>query len=331
LWITLFALSVVCVFGTGCLDASGSSVDWFAAIKSLDGYAYWYTTDSSWQVGGSLQAPNPTGPLGKTLLSVWNSRSSSVGYFLYNDESNGSQHEDYAHAKGLAMFDSTGGFWLVHSVPEFPGSLSSGYEYPVAESRYGQSFLCLSLSASTIDTVAELLQTDHVFVYDSSLPSTLKSRYPEVAALLAGSHPSGSATNSTDISTVSGSKFTAFAKSSAWGQDLYESLVQPHFSADMAWETWADGTGDLPSFCKPHYTYDSENVQTVRMLSTTNWTRTQDHSKWGVSLPGGTTIACVGDINRQQSQYSRGGGTVCADDAGLYKAFASILSSEESC
>ncbi len=46
------------------------------------------------------------------------------------------------------VFDASGGFWLVHSVPRFPFARNSSepYTYPAYAKTYGQSFICLSLS-----------------------------------------------------------------------------------------------------------------------------------------------------------------------------------------
>lgn len=74
------------------------------------------------------------------------------------------------------------------SVPNFPQQVSEGYAYPPPEAIYAQSFLCLSLGTDrrihlilhthashadpeNISTVASLLMTDRVYVFDNSLPS----------------------------------------------------------------------------------------------------------------------------------------------------------------
>lgn len=58
------------------------------------------------------------------------------------------------------MSEAGGGLWLVHSVPYYPplpGNVETpdteGYSYPSTGHTYGQSFLCISLSASQMDLV----------------------------------------------------------------------------------------------------------------------------------------------------------------------------------
>lgn len=57
---------------------------------------------------------------------------------------------------------------------------------------------------------------------------------------------------------------------------------------------------------------------------------TKDHSKWAVSPnPGSGTMGragsggwvCVGDINRDEAEEQRGGGTVCLQEPAVWKAF----------
>jgi hypothetical protein len=56
----------------------------------------------------------------------------------------------------------------------------------------------------------------------------------------------------------------------------------------------------------------------------------QDHSKWCISDSAKYT-ACVGDINRQTSQANRGGGSLCYQLKGLWKAFNVLVEDVDSC
>merc|ERR1711924_180479 len=92
-------------------------------------------------------------------------------------------------------------------------------------------------------------------------------------------------------------------------------------------ETWQNGATDLkmPTFCTPDYDYDVQNVSMVSMPDGVSWKETQDHSKWGVTDSSSKRTACVGDINRQYSQESRGGGAVCYDNSDHWSSFNSIV------
>jgi len=250
---------------------------------------------------------------------------------MYNDQTpDGAEHDSNGHTKGVVSFDSSGGFWLVHSVPEFLMPSSDGYSFPESGEEFGQSFLCLSLSASTINQIAALMQYNRPYIYDQSLGASLAKDYPAVLSLVNGSYIKDPVANLSLISTTGGTKFVAFAKTAEWNNDLYEFLVQPYFKMGMQWQTWQDGTGDLPSFCTPQYKYDSVDIQDLA-IGSASWKDTDDHSKWGCSMKSQGDVVCIGDINRQSSQYARGGGTVCASSSSYYDTFSAIATSIASC
>ena len=64
-------------------------------------------------------------------------------YVMYNDQFPGQQIStaSYGHAKGVTAFGSQTGFWMVHSVPNFPNSLLGGYEWPGNGLNNGQVML----------------------------------------------------------------------------------------------------------------------------------------------------------------------------------------------
>lgn len=55
----------------------------------------------------------------------------------------------------------------------------------------------------------------------------------------------------------------------------------------------------------------------------------KDHSKWLVSNTN--NWICVGDINRQQHQKVRGGGTVCQQMPGVSSSYKNLISGIEAC
>jgi deoxyribonuclease-2 len=56
---------------------------------------------------------------------------------------------------------------------------------------------------------------------------------------------------------------------------------------------------------------------------------TEDHSKWAVSEQG--AWICIGDINRQQSQAKRGGGTICMENPRIASLYRSAIDQVECC
>lgn len=63
-----------------------------------------------------------------------------------------------------------------------------------------------------------------------------------------------------------------------------------------------------------------------------SWKYTDDHSKWGVSTGSSSSPwVCVSDMNRMESQWVRGGGTVCFKNTGLWKALSGVITNADSC
>ena len=54
---------------------------------------------------------------------------------------------------GDVCFDKTSGFWLVHSIPNFPPRPSFGYSYPDSGTIYGQTLLCVTYKYSEFNSI----------------------------------------------------------------------------------------------------------------------------------------------------------------------------------
>ncbi|KIH61478.1 hypothetical protein ANCDUO_08254 [Ancylostoma duodenale] len=72
------------------------------------------------------------------------------------------------------------------------------------------------------------------------------------------------------------------------------------------------------------------DVNYVNLLGRT-FANSQDHSKWGVSMNPAVPAVCIGDVNRQESQYRRGGGAVCIMDPKLWRTFYYSVTEYEEC
>ena len=72
------------------------------------------------------------------------------------------------------------------------------------------------------------------------------------------------------------------------------------------------------------------NVEFVQLTSSIGWSETVDHSKWAITSDIQNWL-CIGDMNRMDSQNTRGGGTECFDNASMFKSFQAIISQAEYC
>merc|ERR1711988_706495 len=271
-----------------------------------------------------------TNAVARTLAQMYDLDTSSSAWLMYNDETPvNKKYDDYGHTKGDVAFDGSQGFWLIHSVPRFPPYTSSGsYSYPSDEVEYGQSFLCMTFATETFNSIGYQFLYNKPKVYDSNLPSSLASTVPNMQAVLNASWTSDTS-NIVPLHTLGGQLLTNFAKSAAWNNELYEGLVAPKFSSDLFTETWLNGVGPLPSWCKPQYDYNVMDISDLTVGSF-NYSSSKDHSKWAITS-GRSGYTCIGDINRMQAQLTRGGGTVCFYNSNLYNAFNSLIKNYHAC
>jgi deoxyribonuclease-2 len=347
-WFVLVQWTLLATAAITCLDENANAVDWWVILKlphlasnansvaaSGYGYAYADSNSPSIQFTNKRLDQNLNGALGSTLNQIYNNIDNNIAWLMWNDETpDEKEHDSYGHTKGDLAFDSNTGFHLVHSVPRFPVVTGGDpYNYPSGETEFGQSFLCLSLTTSTFDTIGSLLLYNKPFVYDSNLPPSIAQSVPNIKAVLNSKWVKSPGTSAEVVKTYpSQYPFTVFAKNAQWAQYLYENFTEPYFGEDMLWETWRNGAADLnmPTFCKPTCPYDSININNIQLTSTITWSKTQDHSKWGISWSQ-HAIYCIGDINRQFSQAKRGGGTVCGNNSSLWKSFMSMIANNDTC
>ena len=238
---------------TQCVNPKGVAVDWWSILKlpvvpdapnfsaQKLGVSYVYldsTAPNAWQFDPSLELNGTANALSQTLAPVY--ASSSLGYLMYNDQdpATGTVHSSFGHTKGVWGFDSSTGFWLTHSVPRFP---PSPYTYPDSETQYGQSFLCVSLTTTTINAAAQNLLFNKPYVFQSQLPDALAPLVPNITAVLAGKWVTGAPYTLTNvITTLAGTSWTTFAKNANWDNLLWSALVAPSLPSSLFVETWYD-------------------------------------------------------------------------------------------
>ena len=341
----------------GCRDQHGYSVDWWVLYKppkirtTLDpfvdegtGYLHyssmlnmlslsmWVLSDVS--INDSLSAP------GRTLQPIYDDPwRDSLIYVFYNDGlPNGTTKSSKGHTKGVVAFDGDRGFWMVHSVPHFPEPPWKAYSYPPRGKTYGQSFLCLTLPSSQLETLAQQLLYMEPVIYASQMNPYLQARYPEMARVIAGE--TRRVWSIAGFATPCGDIFYSFAKSRYFGDDLYSRFVAEKLNVSLDTETWmraATPENRLPSYCTPNLqvrnvvqinvTAFSPRLRLVMLFSFGN---NRDHSKWAISTRSKPWV-CIGDINRMESQFRRGGGAVCHMNYSLWRMFAGMVSLVEPC
>jgi deoxyribonuclease-2 len=95
--------------------------------------------------------------------------------------------------------------------------------------------------------------------------------------------------------------------------------------------------GTMPTNCSNQYAvYNIDKINLDKIVpGGFSYVNGADHSKWAANLAlndQSSKYACVGDINRQTSQFSRGGGTVCFNNnQNVWSLYYNLIDLTENC
>mmetsp|Transcript_24679 Transcript_24679/g.29061 ORF Transcript_24679/g.29061 Transcript_24679/m.29061 type:complete len:362 (-) Transcript_24679:186-1271(-) len=334
-----------------CLDENGKAVDWWTMYKmpvlpkndnpqyaAGYGYAYMDSNNKKWTIPNDTYITDDNIALSYTLKQIYDANiTGEMGWTLFNDEKpDGSTSGNRGHIKGGAAFDSKGGFFLDHSVPRWPPVQSDTYVFPDNEATYAQSFICISVDNTNMDIVMNQWAYTYPNWYSTYLPDSLSDVYEDLSTIVGGYHVKEEPwTSIATVQTLDGLSLQYITKYSTWGEDFYEDLVAPTLNVDLKTETWQDGSGKLPSYCSEAdggtYDYTVLNAQYINLGSGISFKETKDHSKFAVSMDESTPWVCIGDNNRSSGQEKRAGGSLCFQDASVWKAYNATITQVESC
>ncbi|KAK6725588.1 hypothetical protein RB195_004107 [Necator americanus] len=158
-----------------CRGLNGEPVDWFVVYKppttskSTAKFYYMDAAHSSWTLA-PLTMDSASTAVGATLRDFYGQNQRHFS-FAYNDDSPTGKVDSYrGHSKGVVLFDEETGFWIIHSVPNFPPL--GRYGYPATGLKFGQTFLCLTLSSQFLGDVGEHLRYVQATPFFSNLPES---------------------------------------------------------------------------------------------------------------------------------------------------------------
>eukprot|EP01083_Nonionella_stella_P000054 161_1 len=339
---TVFTFILLANCNIQCLDNDGKAVDWWFAYKSNDGTNYSYFDPSSTQ---SKLTPSTTQTLSagnnscveRTLNQIYNNKH-TLNYVGYNDENpNGTTSFKSGHSKGVLAFADTsqtapfnGGFWLIQAVPKFPDLNRKTYEFASNGIVYGQNFLCISLdNIDAVNTVSNQLRFILPFVNFYHNINTNDDQINNFTAI--GSSKWLDGISVVNITSTQGTVFTHLARSGSVQKDIFEDVISVHYGASFEWETWRNEKSAEPSFCTPKYRFNEENIEKVVLGNGWYIYHEDDHAKFGISVDANEKIVCSGDLNRDESQNSRGGGYACFKNEKLWEAINNVVNQVEKC
>jgi hypothetical protein len=155
----------------------------------------------------------------------------SFTHAMYNDDppNASTASAGFAHSKGFLAANETNGFWVTHSVPNWPYALTTGFlPFPTAsQGIYAQSFICISMNSSTANLIGISLLKMRPKYYSQSLPPALLPLFPDINAALISTGVITTVPFAISVSLYSagiGSPprlFTSFAKSTRFGRDVW--------------------------------------------------------------------------------------------------------------
>lgn len=245
-----------------------------------------------------------------------------------------------AHAKGVVVLDQEGdrGIWVTHSIPRFPAKFEHELVFPESAQRFGQTFMCITFGLSkTGPNIIEHLLTMNPQVYDTRFDEKILEEFPRLKGLIPSMRNGGRRSKgdepklSQTVMTSGGEIFNIFAKSKDFAKDLYAGWIDEELGAALYVETWRRGSGNpLNSSC-PQNDYHINNVVDLKYDEKTSWSYLKDHSKWAISEEEEHSTFCIGDSNRMESQFKRGGGAACFKCPHCWKVFSNTILDVEPC
>jgi deoxyribonuclease-2 len=265
-----------------------------------------------------------------TMTSAVNIKTSkNVNYFFWNDDTGSSTSSTKAHSKGALVYDKDGGYLISHSLPRFPEIVKDliANDFPENAGIYAQSWLCISITKENAITIAGELNIINPQVYINIEEDQVDSPpNPVITKLIKNrGDPKLPDEHESVIQSKGKVEFDIFAKSKDYNDLQWDIMIPKTYEDNFYSETWTRPER-LPNVC-------SEKFQVLNVLTLKfgkfEFGYDNEHSKWGVAQKKG--IACFGDLNRTESQKSRGGMVICFENTKLAEIIRSAITDYEKC
>ncbi len=233
--------------GIFCRNNEDLKVDWFIMYKPPNtrgnglNYFYMDSDDKQWVFnGGNLQEHDNA--LYYTLKTVYrNNTNQKNAHFMYNDMPpnaepvNGIFGNKFGATKGVVSFDANGGYWLIHSVPEFPPKQGEGYSYPEVAITHAHMHLCISMKKSSMDHIWNQLLHTLPYIYDQNVPETFRKE--DVVEIVLKNYNMNFRVKKShqkqDFTSRAGQQFTYFAKSVGFNKEIYDDWILRDLQSDF--------------------------------------------------------------------------------------------------
>ncbi|KAL4475090.1 hypothetical protein ABPG74_001786 [Tetrahymena malaccensis] len=332
--IALQLLVLITCVDPQCLNQQGKKVDWFIALKLPSGAEYAYCDSencSTLRIQSQPLDDVNSSPLFKTLKQIQQVQSDQYSTIFWNDQPpTQSASSTYAHAKGVMGIGSEQGFLIVHSTPKFPEISNGNIVLGIQPNQqiYGQHYFCISTSTPELDRIASAYNVDYPFVY-SGYVSKIHSQFPYFTRMLKNIRDVEKDQDTINFKTSKGVSMIKFSKSGKWVVPFYDNVAAANLKTSLFVESWGSPQ-ENPDCNTDGYSVNSNTFIDFQQNGIQyKWTK--DHSKYAISSNTSKPYVCLGDINRQTSQWKRGGGTVCFQNQQVYNNFRKIMVQQQDC
>ena len=330
-----------CATDKVCRNPSGTEVDWYVIFfmpqtaSSDNKIHYGYFDNTQRSLNYYLYEESTFPPTRITSYVTSNPSATDFNYFFWNDDlttkdgSSKSASSERAHAKGSLVYDKNNGVFLLHSLPRFPTRTSDNEiltELPSNGGVYGQHFLCITVSKTTAEKIAELLNYINISNNASVKKDNVNSSANKwITALINNKYDSSYPKElQTTIKSKNGVDFNFISKSYLNKITPYDTTVRSIYSDDFYVRTWTKPSL-APAICEEYSLFNVENVQ----FGEYGYAKGKEHSKWAISVF--KYITCFGDLNHCESQSNRGGNIVCFENEKLHNIMKNAVNGIDSC
>eukprot|EP00397_Hematodinium_sp_SG-2012_P022652 GEMP01023485.1.p1 GENE.GEMP01023485.1~~GEMP01023485.1.p1 ORF type:complete len:375 (+),score=78.38 GEMP01023485.1:335-1459(+) len=265
----------------------------------------------------------------------------------------------HAHSKGVLFFNAHGGTLLTHSVPGFPNKGMRYNGFPRRGTKFTQHLMRANLNSTGVHLFMTLALL-HLWpsIQDKGMNDdankTLARLYPMLTKLIAGGRrqrfpwlkygdimqthlelgavETVESVNRASLSKSGRTMMTVVAKPCGNATSIFEYVASDVVNATILATTWIRG----------HKVHSSASVYNVLRVRGNNiirsastkpalrtWKYTLDHSKYFVALDASNGHAGVGDLNRMESQWTRGGSYFILDNRDLARSFRARIDQYE--
>ena len=335
--------SINCSTEKVCRNQKGTEVDWYviffmpqtASTDNKIHYAYIDNTQKSLSYYLYEESSFPPNLITSYVTSVSKDSSIDFNYFFWNDDlttkdgSSKSASSERAHAKGSLVYDKNNGAFLLHSLPRFPTRTSENEiltELPSNAGVYGQHFLCITVTKTTSEKIAELLNYINVSNNASVKKDNVNSNANKwITALINNKFDSSYPKElQTTIKSKNGVDFNFISKNYLNKITPYDTTVRSIYLDDFYVRTWTKPSL-APAICEEYSLFNIESVK----FGDYGYEKGKEHSKWAISVF--KYINCFGDLNHCESQANRGGNIVCFENENLHKIMKNAVNGIDTC